>query len=758
MRRLTEACLGLGLGWFGVLPSAEASSIESRLEVFDREAVAIARVVDNLRGQVGPTSPLSPEEVSARFDEAVFLQMVGDSERAAESLYTLLSTNAFADAGMRRDAEWTYAESLLAMGNLHAAAERFEAVVRDRKHPFYADAVRKLLEVYAAVRDRSAFLAVYEREIASGRVKPTGQVLYALAKGHYQQGDLSAAQQAFASLPDSDPFASRSQYFLGVIATQQGELERAIEVFQGVVARKVRTEVDGQVKDRALLALGRLHYHSGDFAKASQRYAEVSTDGELLDDKLYETIWASIRQERWMEAIHNVEVFLMAFPNHEYAAQLLLLRGHLHVQDQNWDSALTSYERVIREYRPVHDRFQALSEPGSDTNAEVREVIEDLRGASGLPDYAVSMMREDPLLARAVEVFEDLDQQRKALDASDRLIKDLQVFLNAQGLGSFTSLRAQAMYQRGQILEQRLGLAELQIAWLTDQPGMAPERILALAERRQQLLSDLERPQATVEAARASLNRYEKEVGRRRSEAARVRERVDAMSDELSTVTTRLALQSDGGEAIDPVLVNRAQQLKSSIAAERVDLAALETAIVNTPVPHDIDRVPYSLFDVHEGAVGRLTQQLVAEWPADEAAQILLARIETTDEVLETGYADLGKVLRLIGEAADGELGRLQSQFDAEVSAVGAQRAAYSGTLDAARSVSSRLTRSGFGRLEDFFASSMEKADMGIVDVHWARKLKQSDAIGQTKAEQEVRTGELERRFELIRSKLGDSP
>lgn len=737
---------------------ARASSLESRLEVFDREAVAITRVVADLRDQVQPTSPLTPDQAARRLDEAVFLNMVGEFEQAASSLYTVVSTGALEDVALQRDAEWTYAEALYAMGNVDGAAQRFEAIVADRNHPFHAEAVRNLLELYAETGQTAAFRAVHAAEIASGRVEPTGRITYALAKGYYRQGDLAAADEAFAQVAPADPWAARAQYFRGVVATRQGALAEAITHFEGVADAAWTEPIDHQVHDRALMALGRLHYHAGDYGQASARYAQVSTDGELLDDKLYEMIWTSIRQERWADALHNVEVFLMAFPDHEYAAQLLLLRGHLHVQDEAWDDALSAYERVIREYGPVHDRFEALASPGRAGEVEAREVTEGIDGASGLPAYAVSMIREDPLLVRAMTVFQDLEAQRRSLDAAERLIEDLSVFLTGRGLGSFTSLRVEAVHQRAQIVQQRLGLLGLQEQWLIEQPGVDPQTIIDLRGERDALEARVAAPLQTIEACRATMDRYEVVIGARRAEAQRARERLDAMSDELSLLTTRLGLQAEAQGEPDPTLQDAVAELTRRIAEHRDTLAGLETAIVSLPVPDDIDRIDPQSLDAAERAIDALAAKQAGLWPAEESAQLLLARIDTTQEVLRTGYTDLGAVLASVASVADSEVGELRGRFESAVAEVRSQREAYVGALEEARSVSRTLTRHGFGRLSDFFADSMRRADMGIVDVWWARKLEQSDAIDRIKADQEARNAELDRRFELIRSKLGDRP
>jgi hypothetical protein len=64
------------------------------------------------------------------------------------------------------------------------------------------------------------------------------------------------------------------------------------------------------------------------------------------------------------------------------------------------------------------------------------------------------------------------------------------------------------------------------------------------------------------------------------------------------------------------------------------------------------------------------------------------------------------------------------------------------------------LTREGFERMESFFAESVLKADTGIVDVYWARKLELADERERVQQERNDLVAELNRRFELIRQKM----
>ena len=100
------------------------------------------------------------------------------------------------------------------------------------------------------------------------------------------------------------------------------------------------------------------------------------------------------------------------------------------------------------------------------------------------------------------------------------------------------------------------------------------------------------------------------------------------------------------------------------------------------------------------------------------------------------------------------ELGRIRDRFDVEVANVERQRGELAETLTSAEAVSIALTRSGFGRLEDFFAASVLRADVGIVDVYWAQKVEVSDEKTRVIEERNELRDQISRRFELIEQKL----
>jgi hypothetical protein len=274
-----------------------------------------------------------------------------------------------------------------------------------------------------------------------------------------------------------------------------------------------------------------------------------------------------------------------------------------------------------------------------------------------------------------MDLFVDLERQRRDIEVSERLIAELTSFLTAGGsVGNAESARAQAVATRADVIGAHLALAAIE----TDLVVSGKANHTKLTERRQGL-----------ETAHRGLE---------------------------------------------------AKMLEPSV----------------TPRPETADMTEIEILHVECTA---LTGELKAARPGRaEAAD--LARIDAVYATLETAWQRLGRAASAASSASGGEseLGEVRVRLEEEIVAVAAERTDYERTLDEARTVALALTREGFGRLEDFFADAVLNADMGVVDVFWAQKLEVSDELTRVREEKDALLAELDRRFELIREKMGTPP
>lgn len=744
------ACMLVAPAW--------AATLEDDLDEVDVRSAELAARTTALELDTRPGAYLSNEEAVGRFQDYLFLHLIGEHQPAAEGFFALVTTGALSDAGLHRDAEWYLAESLVGLENYKTAASRFQVIVDDLGHPFRDDAVRRLLELYAMSGDKVAFQALYDAEIASGRVKPTGLITYSLAKSFYQQGDLANAKSFFAQVEEGNPWYGRARYFLGTVLVVEQDLPAAMLEFQKVSDLSIQTTEDRMVHDLALLAMGRISYHTNEYFAASEFYNRIGGDSQYQADKLYEIIWTSIRREKWHDALNNVEIFLLAYPEHEYSAQLRLLQGHLNFQEQNWTGALGAYEQVITDYAPVQARFESLARPDSDAEAAVRQVIESKDQQADLPPYAVAMMKADPELSRAIDVFRNLDLERQDIEASEQLIDELRSFIDGSGaIGSFERARTDALVARQSIIDTRLGLLDIELRWLgtLDEGGLAP-KIGELGGRRSALLARANALSGEVTKAEAALTAFERGMGEIHADADNARR--DASERETTITETRAELAKEG---IDDVkrqeLVDRIATLEAEVGSARTreDAADQQMASIQAP-PSSAEVVNVAEMATLHDEISQLSADFKSARPSVPGL-VIGDRADAKHRSLADSFERLTGVYEGIQSSEGTEVTGIRERFEFEVGAVAQERLDYESMLGSARSVSLEITRQGFGRLEDFFADSILKADMGIVDVYWAQKLEVADELQRVREERELQLAELEKRFKLIREKMGES-
>lgn len=740
---------------------AFAADVGSELDAIHEMVDTLLRRSKALEDQLAPGTGYVDEKTAIRrYEDYVYMHLVGQHADAAEGFFALVTTGALGDSGMHRDAEWYLADSLYQMGNLTTAEARFQAIVDQPGHPFRDDAVRQILEIYAISGRNDDFTELYEREVLRGKVEATDVVLYSLGKSFHAQDQLDNARIQFLQIEPESPWYGRAQYYLGALDVTEGKLDEALPFFKAASEISVESTEDAQVRDLALLAGGRILFEQGRFADSAATYALISGESEYNADKLYEMTWAHIQQEKWKEALRAVEIFLIAYPEHAYTAQLKLVRGHLHVSKSEFDSALTAYERVLGEYGPIRDYFGQLSE-SEDPSVYLRQLtgegeFETLR----LPDFAVSKMLEDPDLARAVAILSEIHKQETDIEESERLIKELTPILaNGDSLGGFEDMRYDAVLVANQAAEQSLLLLETEESWLLGElNGAAKDRVYPLQDRRLALIGQARDSAYRLEEAREALERHNLKVRSVRRDTSDV---MDVASAHLEAILEIRALLADPNVKVTGKLKQIVEEDLAYLEGELIDAArqleGLDTELANLKPPTDARRM------IRTGKpVGDLLAEIEAlrndysELRPGNRVVETSARVDTLHGSLNAVHDRLQRVAEGLSEVEASEMEVLRARFANEVAAVSSQRASLDDSLGSTRTVSMDLTRQGFGRLSDFFTESLLKADMGIVDVYWSQKLSTVDEIARVKEEKAALVEELERRFDLIEQKLAE--
>ena len=186
-------------------------------------------------------------------------------------------------------------------------------------------------------------------------------------------------------------------------------------------------------------------------------------------------VWVYLKQEQWLDAINQIEIFLIAFPEHQYAFQLRLLLGHLHMRRGAYERALVSYEEVVDKYGPIQMRLAEIklspSKPddffGALVEAEAPEGVDP-----EIPAFAISLLAEDDHVGRAV----DIQRAGPSMETSRPVAhhgRSPRCSGGVQGISTFYAGRTQIGGVQNDSLKIRVDVTDADLAILEDQAPSA---------------------------------------------------------------------------------------------------------------------------------------------------------------------------------------------------------------------------------------------------------------------------------------------
>ncbi len=763
--------------------SADDSDVQARLTALESRQADQNDALERISSVATSRSGfLSAGEAQKRYEDAVFSALMGDAERAALEFDVLIRSGAIASDTVRADAEWYLGETLFQLENYTTAEEAYLNIVdTGEDHPFFAGAVRRLLELYGLTSDSRAFYDLYNRFIATRRVAANALINYTVAKSLYRQGDWARAKSLFLECCEDSEYRPQAHYFVGTVLVLQDNLEDAALEFRDVTQAPITDAETREVVDLANLAYGRVQYELGNYREATEAYLEVGRDSKYFADQLYELVWTFIKQGEtsptrdeqlavYEEAIRAVEIFLLAFPEHRYTAQLKVVRGHLHMKQERYENANAAYERVVNEYSPIRDLVAAVAvsreQPRLFFERLAQEDALDRLDREGLPPFAAEMLYNREDLSTIVDLRRELDAQRVELEESAEIAEELDAAFASgiTSLGAFQNayetlkwLRVDQVALMSDLLalEEDFLLAGTSGATQTHVLAIQQERMLvtdvANADQRDDLAT-VERDQVRAEQVRAVQSQafIVEQVARdllTEAEATEeylgggqhrvAPEEIDQIMDELDRVQNQLRAAIQQLTPLQTEATLRIIMGEAAVGGD-VDIAGIDDSVIQ------------NFSDVRR-QLGRYRSKVTAPGAYD-----FFARLDHLWSDIDRSVARTDEVAGLLGGVEQQEIVRLEQEFIREANGLARLEAGVASAWDETGELGVDATRAGFSDLTTFFNDSVMKADMGIVDVYWLRKVEVSDRIGQLNEERVELMKELDRRFEAIHAKLED--
>ncbi len=674
------------------------------------------------------------------------------------------------------DALYYLADSLFLAGNVSAAQGYFEKLLKLRGHPHHEQAILRLMEICDEERRTDDIDRYYAEYLQIAGKNIPGQVRYLRGKSLFLAKKDREALDELSRVPPSEAFALRSRYIMGAALVRMGRYDDALAVFQQVAFAQPIAPDDQRVKEQAHLARGRLFYQADKLAESIDAYQEISYDSPLLTTMLYEVTWTYVRRgqlalraksgddltagERrelanleYEKALDQLEDLRSLEPDSERGADIAILAGNLQLQRSAFDKAAAAFDDVLLAYRDTDRQMSAQMGERSSRERLLRDILAMSAGGlavdSKLPAAAARRASANPEVAKALRVFQEIQQSRDEIASASKLLDELENQLSLENPTRTELFKPlQSGVDRSSSLENTLlGLQQRAIAVVSKISLPPPE----LAARLQALRTG----RATLEAKTARLPKTPAAIaGRKKTLFARLTRIDNALHEaELEARQRRAELT-----AIDFMYTQDSSAAGSALTTElrKNPLREARVAI------EEIERIAQGLREQLA-----LTKKNIAtaggRGSAEDTLRIEYARSFQEERTLLASARDPSKaqlysrVEKVLAKAD--ALGKRNEAFRARLDDIVQERLAGSRALLASQKDALRTYVASLGDIDTRAAAvrdtaatvALEKvrqelsrivlrADVGIADTSFARKQLETDKLGQL---QRARAAEL---------------
>ena len=741
-----------GLTIVALAASSFASPASAQLASVGRQLEDVAGEITQLeRDRLEVSQLRSPTYVEERLTDGELFYRLHDYLRASIIFTDLVENHPRHRA--YPDAKFLLADSLYRAGDYYGARRHFQDIVEahgeSRFAPYVQRALGRLIEIAIRTRDfRSvdryfdqlsrlppqeveAATAYYRAKYLYNRAVPAEDVLRAehteQGRSHIDLDTLERAREAFQAVPAGSPFYPQARYFIGVVHTLRGEYPQAIDAFQRVLRVPMESPDQRRVEELTYLALGRLYYETDQIERAIEAYQRVPRTSELFPAALYEVAWAYIRMGDSTRADRALEVLGVVAPESRFIPDAKLLRGNLLLREGRFDEANRIFREVRKQFGPVLRRLDQMVEGRDDPRAYfrrlVRENLDTFDPSLFLPEEARRWGRLSGDMSRAMRVLEDLGTARRLVTETESLVERLTAALaSPNGVAVFADLRRHR--ERTTALRNRLARIRRKLLSIEErQHGGGGGELREVRERRRRIERLLGKmptsPEDFVVRDDRLLSRYEsleRELSRLKVELLGLEARITATHRFLEDSRRGWQGTPEAREALERELDLQKQGLETYRREIRrlaglIEVARLQVGVGDARYRRD-DRLRAEYNDL----VRRERELMAAAGlRRDPRIEQFFGRIAALEARLDAHDRKVDGILR---ERVD-EMTRIVDEERAKLSGY---REALSTLQQEAEDVVGFVAFDNFGGVRRRFYDLVLRADVGRIDVAWARR------------------------------------
>lgn len=715
--------------------------------------------------------------VERRLREGEIHFLLSDYLRASIVLLDVVEDPALRSHPRYDECLYFLAESLRRSQQYSGARRYFEDLLPRARGERLKDVILSLLEI-ASATGRYERVDAYIQQLRSAGALSRPDVDYLHGKMLFQSAGsdparLNEAYQVFKSVTSGHPVSAQAAYYAGVTKVQQGQYDAAITEFQEALGRAKGMGQSGQLMvDLANLALARLYQELGHLTEAVDRYQDIGRRSPSFQDMLFEVAWAHVkaasqqedpegRDQALTRALRTAEMLMATGPDSRMYPEARILEGNLQIRLGAPETAYDTFESIIDRYGGARSKLADLIASNPDPRQFFDQLIVNDIGSSHstafIPPLAVDWAHASPGVKRAVAVMADLGQAEAFQKEAEELLEKLESAISGERrYGMFKGLsssraKAYSLENRYVMLNQRL--LGYERAMLVE--SLSPSELAsldALSVRRISLeneLRDLPQSEAEVEERRADIEKSYQEaehrVFRQSLQLSSMRAQVIAM--EIWLNQNRDMLDGEGRK----MMQERLSEVGGQVMELERDLVALQRETRSAATLHGGDAGRGRARQVREdyAEVMREESALLAGFrsraPSD--VQAVAIRMDQQRQALSQMHGELARLQTELDQQIDARIAELRELVREEGSRLEVSRADYRGLRGETDQALGPVASNALAEVAEEFKGLVLKADVGVIDVAWARKQSVTQEVGSLVQEQQLRIRELETEF-----------
>lgn len=665
------------------------------------------------------------ESPAKKLEKADFYFQRKDYVSAGSLYYSIASGRKEKDV-IWEEAQFKLAETLFLSNNYLSASRYYEALLAEKPYSrFQVDALKRLIAAAYHLGEYAKAKTYYNGFLNIGYdVSRDQDLLYFLGKSLFFDAQYKDADKVLSAVQKESAYYLQSLYFRGVIALQENALDRAYPFFATVSETPAGSYFKyEQIRDLAVLALGRLLFQKGDLEAAADHYLKIEHRSHLFPEAYLELCWIYIKREQWEKALEALRLVRYIAPGSFVAPQAEILEGNILIKLRRYGEAMLLFNRIVKEYGDIRDQLNSLkgkANPWEDAEGSVESRF------SLYAPFVRSLLKDNKKFSQAMRLQDELKQIEVELEQVAKLESKLTSIVGNKNVASiFPPLKEgteKTIVLKSRVVALRAALlktyADAALKGLASQDRARWDELEKERKVLEKKVSDL-MPQAGAsleEAAShyaASLLAFEEELHRALVRTRTLGEQIEA----LQMYCMRAAASPDDR------VVKKIETEKQQIASLRERILKLKQETEDEKNRLLLGGDIFSRITIARDAYERTLreqEQLLARSTSLPATE--KKRVEDLFSRLDKLAGTVDRLSERLNEVVGGLVQNIKEAFDAEKIKIEEYKSQLLSLKREANETASLTIVSNLSRVNKTFDDLLLQADLGIIDVAWERK------------------------------------